>query len=154
MTSPRKIAANRKNARRSTGPRTRRGKLRVRGNAFRHGLATTVSSDPALTDEIERLAKGLAGETRSATRRATAHAAAEAEIELRRVRRHRAMMLRTEIVMEKLETAKAGGNVHDPAIKSQAMVRVFDRLQRLERYIRRATSRRNRLFRELAACPI
>jgi len=36
--SRRKLAANRRNARRSTGPRTAEGKGRSRGNAWRHGL--------------------------------------------------------------------------------------------------------------------
>jgi hypothetical protein len=38
MTSERQIAANRLNARRSTGPRSESGKLRSRQNAVRHGL--------------------------------------------------------------------------------------------------------------------
>jgi hypothetical protein len=38
MTSQRQIAANRRNAQRSTGPRTFDGKLRSRQNAVRHGL--------------------------------------------------------------------------------------------------------------------
>lgn len=38
MTSARQIAANRLNARRSTGPRSENGKLRSRQNAIRHGL--------------------------------------------------------------------------------------------------------------------
>ena len=42
MTSERKTEANRRNAARSTGPRTREGK-KVRLNAVKHGLtATTV----------------------------------------------------------------------------------------------------------------
>src|SRR2546428_9767702 len=36
--SPRKLAANQQNARRSTGPRTPAGKARVRHNALKHGL--------------------------------------------------------------------------------------------------------------------
>jgi hypothetical protein len=39
MTSLRQIAANRRNAAKSTGPRTEEGKLRSRGNAVRHGLS-------------------------------------------------------------------------------------------------------------------
>jgi hypothetical protein len=38
MASPRQIAANRLNARKSTGPRTLAGKRRSRRNALRHGL--------------------------------------------------------------------------------------------------------------------
>ena len=38
MTSPAKIAANRRNALRSTGPRTPAGKLVVAQNAIRHGV--------------------------------------------------------------------------------------------------------------------
>ena len=38
-TSPARIAANQKNAERSTGPKTEEGKNRSRLNAFRHGLA-------------------------------------------------------------------------------------------------------------------
>jgi hypothetical protein len=36
--SPAKLAANRRNAQRSTGPRTRSGKARSRTNAWRHGI--------------------------------------------------------------------------------------------------------------------
>ena len=36
--SPRKLAANQENARRSTGPRTPEGKAKVRHNALKHGL--------------------------------------------------------------------------------------------------------------------
>ena len=38
MASRRQIAANRRNARKSTGPRTSAGKLRSRSNALKHGL--------------------------------------------------------------------------------------------------------------------
>ena len=37
-TSPKKIASNRKNAKKSTGPKTRRGKQIVKRNALKHGL--------------------------------------------------------------------------------------------------------------------
>jgi hypothetical protein len=38
MASPRQIAANRRNAEKSTGPRTEEGKARCRGNALKHGM--------------------------------------------------------------------------------------------------------------------
>jgi hypothetical protein len=46
MTSPRQIEANRRNAIKSTGPRTQAGKDRTRRNALRHGLtAETVIAE-------------------------------------------------------------------------------------------------------------
>ena len=57
MTSERQIAANRENAGRSTGPKTRRGKSRASRNAVRHGLAGANFS--ASTDRVEHLAKAL-----------------------------------------------------------------------------------------------
>jgi hypothetical protein len=56
-TSERKIAANRRNARRSTGPRTAEGKLRPRRNALRHGLSANEIIVPGFEDpsEYERM---------------------------------------------------------------------------------------------------
>jgi hypothetical protein len=55
--SARKLAANRANAARSTGPRTREGKARVAMNALRHGLAAHAPLLPGEEpDELEALA--------------------------------------------------------------------------------------------------
>src|SRR4051812_10868470 len=51
--SPARLAANRANAARSTGPRTEEGKARSRANAMTHGLAAEV----VRTAEEERAAK-------------------------------------------------------------------------------------------------
>jgi hypothetical protein len=53
--SPRKLAANQQNARRSTGPRTPEGKARVRHNALKHGLLAKEVIVP-LGDEREKRA--------------------------------------------------------------------------------------------------
>ena len=50
MATDKQIAANRQNAKNSTGPRTETGKRRSRRNAFRHGL-TAESVITVLEDE-------------------------------------------------------------------------------------------------------
>jgi hypothetical protein len=54
--------ANRANAARSTGPRTRAGKAIVARNALRHGLSLPVLADPALAADVAALVQRIAGE--------------------------------------------------------------------------------------------
>jgi len=63
MVSERQIKANRRNARKSTGPKTRAGRERTRSNAYRHGLAAVFNRE-ALA-EIEELARQLVGDPRT-----------------------------------------------------------------------------------------
>jgi hypothetical protein len=63
MTSEKKIAANRANARKSTGPRTARGKSQAWGNALRHGLASVALRTPEMSARVERMAKLICGES-------------------------------------------------------------------------------------------
>jgi hypothetical protein len=86
MTSERRLAANRKNAKRSTGPHTARGKLRVRSNAVRHGLATTALRHPAPAIQIERMATAMCGESTSRLQFDQAISIAEGEFSLTKVR--------------------------------------------------------------------
>ena len=61
MTSARQGAANRRNASRSTGPRSSHGKSRSAHNALRHGLSASVLQDPILAPEVARLAAAITG---------------------------------------------------------------------------------------------
>jgi hypothetical protein len=70
VTTERKRAANRRNARASTGPRSAAGKARVAQNALRHGLNVAVADDPLLTEEVERIARAICdGAPRGASHR-------------------------------------------------------------------------------------
>ena len=86
MTSPAKIAANRRNARRSTGPRSAAGKARARRNAFRHGLATPASLDHVAMDRIDDLVVALTRDFPDQLEFELATVAAEAQAEIERVR--------------------------------------------------------------------
>jgi hypothetical protein len=84
-----KQQANQTNARASTGPRTTAGKARVGQNARRHGLRVPVLSDPRLSAEVEALAREIAGEQANSELRELARRVAEAQIDVIRVRRAR-----------------------------------------------------------------
>ena len=90
-TSDRKIRINRANARASTGPKTTQGRIRSARNALRHALSLPIYSDPALSEEVEALAREIAGLDANAEMQELARRVAEAQIDLRRVRdaRHR-----------------------------------------------------------------
>jgi hypothetical protein len=94
VTSARKIIANRANARASTGPHTARGRALAARNAFRHGLSLPVQSDSALSQEVEALARKIAGRDADPGIQRLACRVAEAAVDLRRVRyaRHRHLL--------------------------------------------------------------
>lgn len=92
MASERQVEANRRNAAKSTGPRSAAGKQRAGQNAVRHGLFSVATRVSAL-EEIEALARSLAGEGADAIALAHARGAAEADIELNRARRTRLALI-------------------------------------------------------------
>jgi hypothetical protein len=65
MGSDRRIEANRRNARRSTGPRSADGKARVASNALKHGLTGTQIVLPnERREDFEAFRLGLLGDIR------------------------------------------------------------------------------------------
>jgi hypothetical protein len=91
--SARRLLANRANARLSTGPRTRDGKERAARNALRHGLSLGSGALAELAPDIERLAVRLAGEGADQACRELAWGAAEAQVDLVRIRQMRRALL-------------------------------------------------------------
>ena len=120
MTSSEKQAANRRNAKRSTGPRTARGKARSKRNALKHGLAVS-ALDAFAAREVRDLAARFAAEGCVAE----ALPLAEASYDLRRMR-----AIRDALVLEVMTRCSPEGR--RTSITS---------LGRLERYERRARSR-------------
>lgn len=93
MPTEKQLAANRKNSQRSTGPRSRHGKQRASRNALRHGLAARSSSTMRLSREIEKRARQFAGDTSNLAIMKLAQTAADADLELERVRRFRIALI-------------------------------------------------------------
>jgi hypothetical protein len=114
VASTRKIRANRANARASTGPKTARGRARTAQNALRHGLSVSVFSDPVFSEEVDALAREIAGPNADAEVLELAHRVAEAEVDLRRVRYARHQLLNSVL--------------SDPDYESEERVREKDAL--------------------------
>jgi hypothetical protein len=146
MTSEAKLAANRRNAQRSTGPRTAAGKARVRRNALQHGLAVPVSDDQQTAEQIERLAIELAAGSLVPAQQNLARRAAEAQVELLRVRR-----TKLDGVGQTAKHLANGNGGALPKGKRTDMAFAFttEALAAYDRYEGRALSRRNRAARKL-----
>ena len=133
MASEKQIAANRANAKKSTGPRTARGKLKSSRNAFRHGLCGPLPPDPTTSAKVASIAGLLGGEQTHEDRLEPAADFARAQVELLRIRSIRAEQL--------AKTAVNGGPDDD--------LRELKRLASLDRYERYALTKRRRAARQL-----
>ena len=135
MTSDRKIESNRKNAQKSTGPRSEAGQRRSRRNALRHGLAVAIGSDPSFSKDIESLVTILLSGGGGKPIGEFARQAAEAEIDLLRIR--------------KLRASRFNSMLGNPESEFDDHSEFDEELAKLERYERRAFSRRKLAFRAI-----
>ena len=171
MTSAKKIAANRRNAAKSTGPRSSAAKKRVSRNAYRHGLTQTVTS--RFREELHKRALELADGSADPLTLANARSVAEAELDIFRARAAKLSLIERAYVFGALDLPhfttraikrffKAYDRGLDPPVAlamegvpelmpdeepdrtAEAIRRALPQLLKIDRYERRAAVRRDR----------
>jgi len=133
IVSKHRLAANKRNASLSTGPKTAQGKLVSRNNALRHGLARPVASDPVAAKAIEVLTAILAGSRNDSWYRELARNVAESFFDHVRIR-----TVRSQIFHDLGEFENAG-----PSKNASAA----DQLERIWRYEQRILAKRRKALR-------
>ena len=179
MSSQARKESSRRNGKKSKGPESDEGRQRSSRNSLSHGLSLPVSADPHLSSQAERLAELIAGADASEGRMHEARLIAEAQMELQRVRRLRLERLAQPSLVKKPVTLKSlrgmiklvEANIADdweqmdiverfeqdllPEVegpleqKIEAVIRSFSKL---DRYERRALSKRKFAIRRLVGC--
>jgi hypothetical protein len=136
-------------ARGRTGPRTVAGKMRASRNARRHGLSISVTEDPYLSPDVERLTSAIAGATPDGAHLQYARAFAEAEFDLRRVRAARLLLLNPPGETPREPNVGSALSYGLDQKKMKAILENLPQALRLERYERRAMSRWKKALRAL-----
>jgi hypothetical protein len=160
MTSPRQQAANRNNARASTGPKTAAGRARLKHNARRHGLTSRNWFHGALANQAHALAHRIAGNNASAAVLTAARRVAEAQLDVNRVRAARQRLIAPALSDEgywsqtrkSMPTRKMLALMHGPATPEKFIFVLSDvagQLRALDRYEQRALRRRKRASEDL-----
>jgi hypothetical protein len=164
MASEQQIAANRRNAQKSTGPRSVEGKRCARRNAYRHGLAGAVGNSrksaakiDSLTSEIATTATGSA--VADAEILEFARTAAQAELDLARIRGMKTHTMSSLLAVASLPVAAVTQIVDLPSTAHADELREsLTELRLLHRYEQRAAARRDRAVLHIIAriflCPL
>jgi hypothetical protein len=154
-----RTAVNRRNAAKSTGPRSIAGKRRASKNSYRHGLSARIGANSRLDSRIERLARAIAGDATDAISLEYARTAAQAEFDLAQIRELKVALIQKAKNLKEVESAPAAeeGAIEatttnsEPEREALALRRAVPDLLSLDRYERRAAARRVRAIRNLVA---
>jgi hypothetical protein len=161
MTGARQIAANQRNARKSTGPRSGAGKRRTSRNSYRHGLTATTAISAVRAKRIEKLACKIAGNAKDAITREWARTAAQAEFDLAQIRLVKVTLIERMVrglegpqgrrvdAAETMPSAEAGARSAETDRLAEAVRRALPELVKLDRYERRAAALRDQGLRAL-----
>lgn len=161
MASERQILANRRNAQKSTGPKTALGKKRSSKNAYRHGLSLPMHNVGS-QKQLEELARLYAGDALYPKILGLAERAADAQADLVRVRKVKTAILERALMQTQGEN-RAQPEFLDssrPLLISEggeeqafvdAVRHILPELTKINRYERRAASRHDRAIHELAS---
>ncbi|MFZ3008394.1 MAG: hypothetical protein WA047_19690 [Phenylobacterium sp.] len=142
MTPEPRTTANRRNAAKSTGPKSPAGKRRASANALRHGLTSQASAN---TDLIQSIAKALAGDLSQA---APALEVAQLEDLILRIRQAKAQAYDDALTRI---TSQASALTPPEEIDSLALIAAAPDLLKFDEYERKAMSRRRRALAALDA---
>lgn len=145
MATERQIAANRANAKKSTGPKSRAGKSRSSQNAFVHGLTGWQPIDSDWGAHAERHARNIVDSTQGRIDMAHALSVAQAQLELVRARSTSSAIF-GDIYPASQTDGSAGTSSPHGAKAAKTKVGVLS-LRVLDRYEHRALLRRNAAIR-------
>jgi len=116
MASERQIAANRRNAKKSKGPKSRSGKKRSSKNPFRHGLSVPMSGVGSET-QLKDLSRQFAGEASDAEILAEAARAAHAQLDLTRIRSVHTAMLKRALTLTAFAAEPFHPDLEEPGLR-------------------------------------
>jgi hypothetical protein len=151
MSSQKQIEANRRNAQKSKGPRTTVGKARASCNSRKHALTTISRNHPLYAPRIEAIARAICSEATNGELWEQALIIGECTTLLACAQAERIALIEQSLGSAPMTDADAAGRAESgrpqsepapPRNEFESMGLATRQLDRLERYERRALSRR------------